>query len=525
MKKHAISAAVSPAVMLFVSVAVAAVFHSYRSIWVFYDPFLKWIGGAAGIFVLQLLIVLFWLFALAACSFRLRVRGGPVSEIKAFRIAVRVAFALTLLFVLAVIGIIFIAGSETNRAMLLYLKRELPFAVLFLGAAALVLLPLLRGKGRAALCVCLSLLLTVPLFLRVFPLCRYRILADPLVLDTGGGYSVVFATNSTGTAFVKYTYAGEDYTVYQQSQGRRIADRCLHSVPVPYEHLKNNTYTVGSTRVAEEYAYGSLSGKTVESKAYTLQVNESAHQTYLTVSDWHTHTKDAKTAASVLGYYDGVILLGDAASGMEFEEQAVKYIAVFGGELTRGEMPAFYVRGNHETRGAFAAKLPAYLGLNSFYYEAERGPYRFIVLDSSEDKPDNHVEYGGLDQFSAARGEMAAWVGSLSVSDKKTVVLSHAWQVSEPDEELSAKFWDSFARLGVRFVISGHEHTCRFVGENNEEEAAFMERYPKISAYIDGGHSGKNTVVSCLEFKPEGDVLFRAVDQNREFRMFQTLLW
>jgi hypothetical protein len=28
-----------------------------------------------------------------------------------------------------------------------------------------------------------------------------------------------------------------------------------------------------------------------------------------------------------------------------------------------------------------------------------------------------------------------------------------------------------------------------------------------------------------LEFKPEGDVLFRAVDQNREFRMFQTLPW
>ena len=61
--------------------------------------------------------------------------------------------------------------------------------------------------------------------------------------------------------------------------GRLNSNSKIHSISVPYEHLRNNTYSVGSTQVLEQYSYGSHRGKTVNSKKYTLKYNDSENQT------------------------------------------------------------------------------------------------------------------------------------------------------------------------------------------------------------------------------------------------------
>ena len=66
-------------------------------------------------------------------------------------------------------------------------------------------------------------------------------------------------------------------------------------------------------------------------------------------------------------------MLGDAAPGLMFEDEIKDYIVEFGGALCKGEMPVVYIRGNHETRGEYAAKLPDYLGMDSFYFNAAFG--------------------------------------------------------------------------------------------------------------------------------------------------------
>ena len=48
--------------------------------------------------------------------------------------------------------------------------------------------------------------------------------------------------------------------------------------------------------------------------------------------------------------------------------------------------------------GQFSRHIPAYYAYpdDKYYYAFTRGPVRFVVLDSGEDKTDDSVEYGGL---------------------------------------------------------------------------------------------------------------------------------
>ncbi len=480
----------------------ACVFYAFREIWVFISPYLSFMGGAMG---------LFWVFIAAAAVllalFALRLYGAnmecevPVYKKRWFGVLAVVASVFAALSVAAAVGITAINDWQTNRVMVMYLKRMAPWMALVLGAVlALVVLPALKGKKKAVLAAVLAVCVLFAAVWQIFPLSPYRITSDPLVLDTGTDYSVTFATSAKGTGFVEYEYKGENFTVYAQNDGRIVGDRLIHSVRVPYEHLRDNDYSVGSTRVTEQYSYGSRLGKTVKSGAYHFTVPTGDETSYLVVSDWHSYTDRVLDAISELGDYDAVLLMGDAAAGMDFEEEVAAFIVKFGGDLTHGTKPAVFVRGNHDTRGAFAADLPGYLGLESLYYTVSMNGVSFIVLDSGEDKEDDHIEYGGMDDYAQQRTAELEWLKNLEVEGDRVIVLTHAWQVSEPEPEISAAAWDEFDRLGVRFLFCGHQHECRLLGET-EEEKAMLQAHPGITAYIDG--YGKQSVVSKLTVRRE----------------------
>ena len=117
------------------------------------------------------------------------------------------------------------------------------------GAMAVVMLPARKGRKKSVIArAALRRSGSQAPFRSAFPLYALQNHVDPLVLDTGSDYSVVFATSDKGTGFVEYEYNGTAYRTYAQESGRIIGDRLIHSVHVPYRHLRNNTYTVGSTR-------------------------------------------------------------------------------------------------------------------------------------------------------------------------------------------------------------------------------------------------------------------------------------
>ena len=278
---------------------------------------------------------------------------------------------------------------------------------------------------------------------------------------------------------------------------------------MPKEHLNSNRYRVGSKRVIDELSYGGRSGKEVVSDYYEFNAPSGSEQKYLTVSDWHTHLDKVYEAAKYAGDYNGIILLGDPAPGLMFEDEIKEYIVEFGGELSKGVMPIIYVRGNHETRGKEAANLPDYLGLDSFYYTTEYGDYSFLVLDSGEDKEDNHPEYGGMVDYGQYRKSMVEWMKTLPKTDKKTIALVHSYEICI-EEDLSSSAYSELNRLDVKQIISGHTHTCEFL-ENNG-----------MNVYIDGGHSGGTFIISKLTLT-ESDYTLEAWNDNGR-QVFQKVI-
>ncbi len=489
-------------VLLFISLAAASIYHAVRMVWVFFTPNMKFLGGAVGLFLILCVNI-----ALLICLTAVKLYKPYLCEKKLFKTLKIISYIITVLSAIAALGIIIVNTPETNTVMLMYLKKDLPFIVSFTVILLLLLFyPALEGTVKKLFAAFVAAAVALGFFWTVFPLSPYKIISEPAVMDTGSGYSVVFSTNTGGTGFIEYTYNGVNYKKFDQNDGRIYSDRLIHSISVPYEHLKNNSYTVGSTRVTEDFSYGSRTGKTVKSGPFDFKVNESADQTYLVVSDWHSYLKLAYSAVSYAGDYDAVILLGDPAAGMDFEQEAVKYIVEFAGKLTEGKMPVIYVRGNHETRGNFASLLPDYLGYDKFYYSVNRGPYTFAVLDSGEDKPDDHIEYGGLDDYYTNRCEMVEWLESFEPENDKIITLSHAWQVSEPEEDLYERAWNRLSALGVSTVLGGHTHECRFIDGRDDFEKAHLDKYPGIVIYNDGGHSdsNKNYIASKLTLSEDG---------------------
>lgn len=172
-----------------------------------------------------------------------------------------------------------------------------------------------------------------------------------------------------------------------------------------------------------------------------------------------------------------------------------------------------YVRGNHETRGAYAKDLPVALGIEQFYYTTDIGPYSFIVLDSGEDKDDSHIEYGGMTDYNTYRADMIDWLKGTEVKNDKVIALSHSWEISEVEEELSLSGWAELDRLGTRAFLSGHEHQCRFIGDREGKEKELNEKYPDIIGYVDGGKVGEAYVANLLTLNENGFKIY-AIDNN-----------
>ena len=450
----------------------------------------------------------------------------PCSK-KAFNVLYGISAFVSVVFfgvsVGTVVTLFFQDDSGTIRnALAENLSKAMPvIAVIFLS----VFYPRVHTKAKKVIAVFLLVCSALWVVNDFAPLTPYKIASDPMVIDTGKEYSVVFSTSHYGTGYIEYTYEGKDYKVTDNTTGRLDCDSLIHSVQVPYEHLKNNTYKVGSTRVIEEFGYGSRLGAEVVSEEYTFTCNESDDQTYLVISDWHTLLDKAYSAIDYIGDYDAVILLGDSVPNVDYEKEVAKNIAEFGGKVSGGTKPVIYVRGNHETRGDYANDLPTALGLDVLYYTADIGPYSFIVLDSGEDKEDSHSEYGGLTDYGSYRAEMIEWLKTAETTNDKVIALSHAWEISQVEEELSLAGWNEIDRMGARLMISGHTHSCEILTPERSEKAnTIFTAHPDIVGFIDGGKVGESYIASKLTLSADGFTV-ESVNNHGEEILKESYTW
>ena len=180
-------------------------------------------------------------------------------------------------------------------------------------------------------------------------------------------------------------------------------------------------------------------------------------------------SKDVITAKD----YDFVLFNGDMVSSFEDEQRLASSVLAPAAKQFAAEVPLFFSRGNHETRGKWAVHYSDYISTSTTapYYTFSDGPAFFIVLDGGEDKPDSDIEYNDLVRYDIYREQEAEWLKKVVASDEcknakvKVVILhippkSNGWH---GDAEIARLFAPILNDAGVDAMICGHIHKYRLI--------------------------------------------------------------
>ena len=330
----------------------------------------------------------------------------------------------------------------------------------------------------------------------VFPL--YAIAGQPSVKITHGPYlqnlsenevTVVWTTDKPCKSWVEFSKKEDGKNFYSQLPRKAYASQdglccvdTLHRVTIT--GLEKNTtyfYRVLSQEVKELLPYRPVLGNIVSTdiwkKPLTFTTLDGRQETLsmVMINDIHGKNDLQKKLLEMAPpqNVDMVVFCGDMCNYINKQSDIFTGFLDTSVGLFASSKPFVYVRGNHETRGAYARNFSRYLAgpEGKFYYAFTYGPIRFIVLDSGEDKPDTDVEYSGLVDFDNYILEQKEWLARELESPEFRaasfrVVLSHipfgkgGWYGSE---RLRKQLLPLLEGARIDLMLSGHNHTFGFM--------------------------------------------------------------
>jgi predicted phosphodiesterase len=244
------------------------------------------------------------------------------------------------------------------------------------------------------------------------------LLAGPtLQSPTETSVSIVWMTHQNCACHIEF---GTDKKLGQKAHastdGLIDANSRVHRVTLPA--LKPDTayyYRIVARPILQFQAYEVEYGRTQTSEVYRFKTlsNTAKKIRFACLNDVHNNIPVLRRLMDVVGDKPEMFFLnGDIVNDPPSEELIVaKFLGPYG-ELFAHERPFVYVRGNHETRGAFARMLKNYLALpdDKYYFSFDHGPVHFTILDTGEDKADSNEEYSGLVDFDAYREVQRQWL-------------------------------------------------------------------------------------------------------------------
>ena len=269
-------------------------------------------------------------------------------------------------------------------------------------------------------CKCCNRLKWICLALAIFicVCCSYgvsfgsRFTHEAVVYAVEDTYQIVFTTNHQAVAWVEVD--GERY--YDLYAGSMKSNDTVHKIVVPQEKLDQaGAYSIHAEKMLYRGPFGGFKGKPIE-KSYNFRpVNTNDGLHYYVMTDVHHARTGAVDAALSVENLDFLVILGDSVGMMDYEND-VQFSNVLAHDVTRGEIPVVYARGNHEIKGAYAEQLYKYVGSKneSFYYWFTLSDVFGITLDLGEDHDLGWWEYYGTDQFTLYHDEQTRFLQQLT---------------------------------------------------------------------------------------------------------------
>lgn len=173
----------------------------------------------------------------------------------------------------------------------------------------------------------------------------------------------------------------------------------------------------------------------------------------------------------------GDILEGSKRDGSDVFESWSRYVELLDG----ANKPILYIRGNHDTRGAFAKRL-AYLfdlpnldptqpwGEEQWQYTLQAGPVSFIALDTGEDDDDGTplTSYKNPGLWQQVRQRQAGWLKATVAAKAATtppwrVLVTHIPLYNSPWCSIRSRvMWSPLlCEWRPNLSLSGHDHAWR----------------------------------------------------------------
>jgi hypothetical protein len=198
--------------------------------------------------------------------------------------------------------------------------------------------------------------------------------------------------------------------------------------------------------------------------------------------------------------YDIVFFNGDCIADVQGESIAVNTISHYSRGIGADRIPSVYVRGNHETRGAYSPFLWNLLGtVNSHSYGAFNiGDTRFVLLDCGEDKPDSTSVYYGLNDFTRHRMDQAEFLkkeitSKAYKSAAKRVLIHHipVYGMSERSFVPCRDYWgEILAKAPFSICLNAHTHRFNHIAKGTEGN-----NFPVV---VGGSNNEQGATVSIL---------------------------
>jgi Icc-related predicted phosphoesterase len=324
----------------------------------------------------------------------------------------------------------------------------------------------------------------------------------PSVFVIGREYEILVNLQSFGLCFVK---VGEN--IYHETcSGVLPSERLVAKIRVPQKALDEaKEYMVVFRETNERKSYFSTF-KALQEQKFSFKPLEKKENIHIYhIADVHYRFEEAKKMASYFGDDTDLFVVNGDIGEVETEENFLE-VCAFVGEISKGEIPVIFVRGNHDTRGRLAELYPKYFPVENqkTYFSFEVGCLNGIALDCGEDKSDLNEEYDastdapqeyrGINRFHTYRQAQLEFLKNIVLETKNKIpfVISHVCPVKSTihsgsifdiERELYSSWNEELERLKVKFMLCGHFHRA-FVLRKGDEGSLIDHEYPVIVGSI-----------------------------------------
>ena len=213
----------------------------------------------------------------------------------------------------------------------------------------------------------------------------------PIVYAVGTDYQIMVPVTRETLMWVEVN--GKCF--YDDVNGILRSNCTTHKMTVPMELLDAaGEYKICYRIVTERRPYNSNVSEVFEYRS-PFQAVKSENPRFFHIADAHNKVDEPVAAAKAFGKIDFLILNGDIPNDAG-DVKNFSTIHRIAAEITNGEIPVVFSRGNHDMRGKYGENISEYTPTdhgNSFFTFRLGGVWG-IVLDCGEDKPDHHSEYG-----------------------------------------------------------------------------------------------------------------------------------